>query len=559
MAEVNRTARRWDWVWLLVAGLASSAYCISTAHRVGVTFDEPAYVQFGCQGWRDDSNWRLVTFGVMPLPPDVQTLPLNIWEYWTNSPPPEDDLSKSLPVARAANLVFWWVLLTHVMLLGRAFGGSWAGRIALLLVAADPTFLANASLATTDTAVAAMVLAFIHHTAAGRRRGLTRRVLIPGFLLGLTGLAKVSGLLYGAIALALLESWDLIASGRLARPPGATLGGWARHVSFVLLGVGVEAVTIGTIAVGLIGVYCGVDRNEDRPLVKIAEWLPPDDEMKESAIALAAKYPTVPNAAAIVYFQYWQNHRGRGIFLWGQWREEGCWYFFPALLLMKTPLPVLLLAVAVLLTRPTRAINLLTILALALLLPTLGSNLMNGVRLLLPIMALGYAGLAVALVRAWGRCGRNIGLGACAIVAGTSLWVWPHALCYLNQASGGRADAHTQVADSNYDWGQGIPDLLRWYEENGRPAQGIAVWYFGGDPLVSEPPLYLVRPDQLPIIHGQELKDVAGPYLLAVGTSVFAVHPEGSPAKTAALRWLKNHQPIARTPTFFIYDLRDQP
>src|SRR5262249_24204553 len=47
-AHMNASARgerAFDWLWLLVWGLASSVWCVTAACRLGATFDEPLYVQ----------------------------------------------------------------------------------------------------------------------------------------------------------------------------------------------------------------------------------------------------------------------------------------------------------------------------------------------------------------------------------------------------------------------------------------------------------------------------------------------------------------------------------
>ena len=86
-ARSERVRRWWDWAWVLAAGLLSSAYCTATAARVGATYDEPTYIHFGCKGWREDNNWRLVSNGIMPLPVDVQTYPLHREEERTGTGP----------------------------------------------------------------------------------------------------------------------------------------------------------------------------------------------------------------------------------------------------------------------------------------------------------------------------------------------------------------------------------------------------------------------------------------------------------------------------------------
>src|SRR5688500_5878053 len=68
---------RWaDVGWLIALGVLSSVWCLTAAARTGVTYDESFYVPAGLAGWRDGTCDRLAEWGTMPLPADVQTLPL---------------------------------------------------------------------------------------------------------------------------------------------------------------------------------------------------------------------------------------------------------------------------------------------------------------------------------------------------------------------------------------------------------------------------------------------------------------------------------------------------
>ena len=144
---------RHDWLWLLAFGVASSAYCVLAAREIGPTFDEPFYMTSGLNYWRTGSHGPLLRAGTMPLPVDVQTLPVWVWEQFRGKPfDPTGDLDTVLPVARAANLVFWWPLLFYGGRLASLWGGPAAGRWATALLACEPNLLAHASLATTDIA-----------------------------------------------------------------------------------------------------------------------------------------------------------------------------------------------------------------------------------------------------------------------------------------------------------------------------------------------------------------------------------------------------------------------
>ena len=218
---------RWvDAAWLFAFGLASSVWCVTAAAQLGVTFDEPLYVKAGLVSWRTGSNKLLMRAGTMPLPVDVQTLPVYIWEQYRGCEfDPLADLHAVLPVCRAANLVFWWLLLLYALRLGRTFGGAWGGRLAVALVACDPNLLGHAALATTDIALVACMLVLIDHFHRNYRPGASwkRRVLLPGLLYGVALTAKASALAFGPQAMLVLGLWNLAKAGALTPPAGSSL------------------------------------------------------------------------------------------------------------------------------------------------------------------------------------------------------------------------------------------------------------------------------------------------------------------------------------------------
>ncbi len=173
--------------WLLFWIIASSAWCISASARLSATFDEPIYIRLGLESWRTGSYKSLLDLGIMPLPPRVQTLPLHLWERWsgetlaarTSTFPrlsqtlklstfdPAQDLARLLSAARLGTLPFWWLLLVYGWLAGRQIAGAWGGRLAVAFLACEPNLLAHASLATTDVAVSACLVALLYHFARG--------------------------------------------------------------------------------------------------------------------------------------------------------------------------------------------------------------------------------------------------------------------------------------------------------------------------------------------------------------------------------------------------------
>jgi len=542
-----------DLLWLAVLAVWCTSWCVTSAARTGATYDEPFYLEAGISNWRHGKTEGTSTNGVMFLPVNVATLPLHIHEKQSGETVSTPELITHLPRARLMTLGWLAILVLSAMRLGQTFGGPWAGRLAAGLIAADPTFLAHSSIATTDISVSATLLALTLYAYLGQTGGWLQRVLLPGFCFGIAVMCKLSALLYGGVILVAIEVIHWVASGELLRPAGASIGEWLRRVAGrITRSVLVVAAIIG-IGIGIAILVTGFPDRGTRPMADVLKAIPKTDPQRERYQRYADEYDQVPYAVVAFAFQMWHNSTGRPAFLNGTYYPEGCWYHFPVLLSMKIPVPVMLLALGVLL-RIRRAFNPVMSIALVLLMVTLTAKLQTGIRLVLPVVALGYVAVAVGVVRGYGRCGAYAGCVAVALIAATSVWVWPHGLGYLNQLAGGPSAAPERVADSNLDWGQGIPDLLEWHKANGEPR--IMLWYFGTDPAAWKSPFMPIGPERATITSGGDLRRLVGPNYLAVSTSVLSLHPDISPSKRAAVDYLRTVTPAARTPTFVIYDFR---
>ncbi|MBX9581848.1 MAG: glycosyltransferase family 39 protein [Gemmataceae bacterium] len=574
-----------DAVWLLLLGAASSAWCLTAAARLGATFDEPHHLNAGLTAWRTGSNKLLMTAGCMPLPVDVQTLPIYLWEQARGGPFHQyKDIDVILPVARAANLVFWWGLLVYALLLGRAFGGPWAGRLAAGLVGCDPNFLAHAALATTDISVVTLMLALVYHFHRGRGRGWWPRVAVPGVCYGLATLAKASGMVFGVQAMLALGLCHLYRTGELTPPAGSTLRGKLAHLWHATFGLRKDLAGVLLIGFALVFAYTGSDWGAEPTFVDWADSLP-DGPARGVMAPLSRSLTIFPNAGEALVQQIKHNMRGHGTYLLGEWHPRAYWAYFPLALSMKVPVPALVLLLAALVLRPRELLSPVGWVALVLLLFSLNCRVQIGIRFMLTLMATGYVAVAVALLRRdpsprppplrreggkdepassspspGGRGGRGEGsvflplLAALALAAtaAASLRVWPHGLGFFNALWGGPEAGYTRLHDSNYDWGQGLPELRAWHAAHGggRP---LAVWYYGTDPNVLYPPFRPVNLSFAPVSAAG-----ADGYL---AVSVTAVHGNAdiTPASAAAARWLRAREPVGRTRTFLIYPLGESP
>lgn len=537
---------RHDWLWLLAVGVLSSAYCVTAARHLGPTFDEPFYVAKGLHFWRTGSHQPLMRAGTMPLPVDVQTLPVRVWEQFRGKPfDPVGELHVVLPVARATNLVFWWLLLLYGGRLGNLWGGAGTGRWVAALLACEPNLLAHASLATTDIALTAGVLAAVYHFAAGRGGPWWARVLVPGVAAGLAVACKTSAITFVPLA------WLLVGRAPLRVAANQIL---------------IAAVTLF--------VVCGTDWATEPSFIRWANTLP-DDPAGNTMRWAADNLHVFPNAGEGLVQQVKHNARGHGSYVLGEWHPRAVWYYFPVVLSAKLPEPLLLLTAVLLVVRPKRWLNPAGLIAVAYLIFSLSCRVQIGVRLMFPLVAM----LNVAVVVAVARCqSRRASIALPVLIALTaviSLKDWPHGLRYSNELWGGQVSAADVLTDSNYDWGQGLPELRGWWETDGSPRgvderdqtalvcasrlnrepRPLRLWYYGTDPACLLPPFELVQVNQLPNPTVDEVRRLTAGGYFAVGESFFTACPDRRPGTLAVMAWLRAQTPVAVVGTFRVYSI----
>jgi hypothetical protein len=543
------TGSVFDWSWFLCWAIASSAWCLTAAAQLSATFDEPLYVARGLEGWRTGSHHGLLRLGTMPLPADLQTLPLHAVEIWRGIPfDPAAELERLLPAARAGTLLFWWLLLAYGRLAGRALAGSWGGRLAVALLACEPSLLAHAALATTDVALAACLLAFAYHASSGSSAAWLRRVGVPMAWFGASVLAKVSGLVMGLLCLTVIE----IQRRWLRTDDAATgaAGGRSRR----------DIVSIVAGGLLIVVLYCGSDWRTEPSFVAWARQLPEELALRAPLVWGAEHLRIFSNAGEGVVRQIRHNIRGHGTFLLGATHARAVWYYFPVLLTIKLSEPLLFAVPLLAIVRRRALANWPLLVAGTLLLCSVTFRVQLGIRMVLPIVVFGAVGIAAALAEALQSAPTRARARMLAAVAGAALaWnmltllsLWPDALVYVNRLWGGQLAGYRLVSDSNYDWGQGLKELRQW--QRAHADARLAVWYFGTDPLVARPPLRPVYLHRLPDADREVILGQLRGQLLAASTSLLYGGGIDGPSYRQALAVLHDRQPIDRTTTFLIYD-----
>ncbi|HLN27016.1 MAG TPA: hypothetical protein VK395_04690 [Gemmataceae bacterium] len=449
-----------DWGWFFAWGIASSLWCWGAAGSTGATFDEPLYVKAGLQRWRTGSHQDALRMGTMPLPLDVDTLPIYLWERWHGIRfDATEDLEQLLPWARAGTLVFWWLLLAYGRLGGRQIAGPWGGRLAVALLACEPSLLAHASLATTDLAITACLLAMVYHFRTGRDAGWGRRLALPMVWFAAAILAKASGMVFGPICLLVVELERFFSLRResarnrsrsdcsplapVLRGDGSGVRGLTPDPSPPKRGRGemincpspkdqVEGsspegrptsaardsnllrdcvhvlwggfrrdlvrITIGALV--LVFLYCGCDWQTQPSFVSWAHQLP-DGPGSRAMVWLADHLRIFSNAGEGLVRQVRHNMKGHATYLLGEIAQRAIWYYFPTVLSIKLSIPLLVLPMVVGLLRPRALLNWAFLAALALAAFSLVCRVQIGIRLILPLVGLGVVGLAAAAVNAY--------------------------------------------------------------------------------------------------------------------------------------------------------------
>lgn len=520
---------RTDALLLFLVAAASSAWCLATARILGATFDEPFYLEAGLDAWRRGTFRELLAAGVMPLPAHLQTLPLYLRELATGRPfTVSADLPDMLPVARGVTLLFWCVLLFFSMRLARALGGPWAGRLAVVVLALDPNFLAHAALATTDIALAAFLVMFACAYRDGRDQGWTRRFAWPAVVFALALSSKASALTFGPMVIAAIEIARWRQGGRLAWP-------WN--------GAGVFAAGM-LLAV----IYCGPG---GEPSFQGMLSRMPADHLLRPALAWVGALPLSPNAFYAFWFQADHNNTGQPTFLLGVENARTLWFYVPVLPAIKFPIATLLLIAWAVLSHPQRLRLALAVLAVVAWLMVM-VRVQTGIRFLLPLMAFMVVGVSIRVVTGIADLPITRRRPAVYGVALLLAWMavadaraWPDPLRHVNELWGGPEHGYRVVSDSNYDWGQGLPELADWQQSHGEPT---AIWYFGTDPRFPRLQRYNPRIDRLAAVNPR-------PRFLAVSTSLLygGYLTADGPARNLKLK-LRELTPVARTRTFLVFD-----
>ena len=466
------------------------------------TADEPQHIAAGVE-WLARADrvqhepWRTVNpplariaVGVGPYLAGLRTTPVLVDLLYSGP-----GYARNLALARAGVLPFLALVIILTWLLARRAYGEAPAWIAALAVASIPAVIGHAGLATTDVAYTACFLLALLLLLRWIEQPDTRRAAAAGLALGLAAATKFS-----AVSLPIVALLAIAARRGLGPRPGT-----GRRLA-------AQAPLVGVLALLVIWGSYRFAIAAPASLWQPA-WLEdtvnacfPSQAGRNAAHWLAAHRMPAPTAFLAGLGLCAQEAPGRSTaFLLGQLSQDGFPAFFPVALAVKTPLPLIALALIgfVALVRgrgpaDDRFRALVPVMAalavVALVMPTRTNIGVRHVLPVFPLLATVAAAGAVALWRARrGRTPARIAAGALlAWTLATPLAAAPDYFAWFN----GLAGRHPErvLVDSDLDWGQ---DLLRLERELAdRHADRVSIAYFGASDVCRHhlPPLRWLRP-----------------------------------------------------------------
>jgi hypothetical protein len=444
--------------------------------------------------------------------------------------------------------------------------GVWGGFLSLALWVFCPNILAHARLITSDLGATALGVMGTYVFWRYLVKPNWRWAAFAGIALGLAQLTKFSMVLLYAVwpVLWLVRLWLVVRGGERLTSIGRSL-----VQGVLIVGLSVLTIDTGYFFEG-VGIPLGdrtyefgsrtltrpvtdpdvVRPNSKNPLFDAAwqfrvnrfrgtwlERLPSPlpahyllgfDEQKIETEGIPRRFTKVARAGKEQIAEQRAIPEGPGderdaypVYLNGQLRRTGWWYYYLLALVYKVPEGTWLLvglSVAILaVVRRSRErwadeIALWTVPLVVLVSMSFFTDINLGLRYVLPIapyvfIATGkVAPWVLGLPGWWKRLMGSVIVGSLGLTIASCLWIYPSYLAYFNWVSGGPDRQPARLIDSNLDWGQDLVGLQAWCKRT-IPGQPIGLAYFGQ----INPSIFPMRDEAFPWFLPPGRRDTIGP------------------------------------------------
>jgi len=377
------------------------------------------------------------------------------------------DADRLLARARGMMLIFSLGLALAVFAAGREMFGPEAGLLAMALFCLEPMLLANGGLVTTDMTLSCLLFVSVNAFYRYVKRPTVLRLLVCSIAVGLTLVAKQSGVFVFPI-LAAVALVDKIRT----RPPAEK----DRMATRAIARLAFAFVCIAVVSYGVLWAIYGfryAARVAGPPMLPTlnAYIAAIPNSVERAAIGLCARYHLLPEAYLYGWSDILQIPGKRVSLVLGKLTIGPHWFLFPEMILMKTTIALLVLLALVPfagISRHQREFLFMAIPAAFYLLIAVGSGMNAEARYILPvypfcIVLAGAAGWDIAhRSRRWA-----VGVATLLIfAAASSLHAFPDYLAYSNEAFGGPSQSYHLVAGANGDWAQSLKWVKSYLDRN---------------------------------------------------------------------------------------------
>ncbi len=463
--------RAFAWSAFVIALIAYPILLSRYARANSPTFDEGMHIAAGYR------YWKCGDYGINPEHPPllklIAAIPLRNWQldvydsscgsattnnihliatgYRLMNGPLADQI---LARARTAAMLFPLLLLVVIFFAARAWFGDLAAGCAVILTIFEPNLTAHGPLVATDMAVTATTLVSVFSADRYLRKPTIWRLLLLGFALGLALSSKHTAVFVPFILLLQFAGyfWFQRTSSQPPKIPHMLLAWSAACLIAVMFLWGTYQFRYSALP-GRAQVF------------EIAKSLQNDgraDTLSGHAILTITRFHLLPESY-VAGLLYVVENSVRASYIFGRRHDTGVWYYFPVTILIKTPLPLLLLALLALVTLALwragkHELVVVAVPTAVFLLSAVSSKINLGVRHILPIYP--FLILLAASAAAY-YAGRS---RTAAVLCGMLLFSqaasyahsYPNLISYANEAWGGQKELHRYLGDSNVDWGQSL-------------------------------------------------------------------------------------------------------
>ena len=363
--------------------------------------------------------------------------------------------------------------------------GTTAGLVALVLVTFDPNILGHSALVTTDIGVSLFFLASIFGFYRYVKQPSWQRLALVGLASGLLLATKHSGILLAPMLL-LLIGWEVATA-----PKGTRL-----RLALRLSGAFGAVVVVGVLVLWAFYGFRYAARPAGLALsTSLADYAAPLSHFNSTAVMAIAHLRLLPESYLMGLVDVKRMAEFYPTFAFGKVYAHGQWWYFPAVILIKTTIGLLALVAAAFFAiftgrlRKGRELAFILIPAGFYLAVAIQAGIDIGARHILPVdtfMFILAAGGITALAagnKRWAYFGA--GLVVAHIVS--ALTVFPNYIAYANEAWGGPQNVHNLLSDANVDWAQQLIQVKQWQDRH----PGEECWF-----------AYFAHPEVDPAVYG---------------------------------------------------------